>query len=166
MTLEELNALTPDAAAEALRQCCGSRAWAAGMAAARPFEDIEALHAAADRIWNNVSRADWLEAFAAHPRIGERLAASTARSAAWSAEEQSGTGSASRSTLEALADVNAEYEVRFGYILIVCATGRSGEELLALARRRLRHDPETEVRVAAVEQAAITRLRLERLVTS
>ena len=145
-----------EAQAEFLR-CCGSRRWAAAMAAARPFGTRDALHAAAERIWWTLDPDDWREAFAAHPRIGER------RDAGWSAEEQARAQSASHATRAALAAANAEYEARFGFIFIVCATGKTGDAILAAAKRRLLNDAETELRTAAAEQAAITRLRLDKL---
>jgi OHCU decarboxylase len=127
------------------------------MASHRPFVTREALVDAADRIWWSLDEVDWREAFAAHPRIGER------RGTGWSLQEQSGAHSAAEATQAELATVNAAYEARFGYIFIVCATGKSGDEMLALARRRLQNDATSELRVAATEQAAIARLRLAKL---
>lgn len=144
----------------ALLACCGSRRWAAAMAAGRPWRTPEALYAGADRIWAELAPEDWLEAFAAHPRIGERKAGGDAQFRAWSEGEQA----AVRST-EALAEGNRAYEARFGRIYIVCASGRSGEELLTILRSRLDNTPEEELLAAAEEQRRITRLRLERLIT-
>lgn len=159
--LARLNQLDAgDAQAEFVR-CCGSRRWAAAMAAARPFDTRDALHASAERIWRSLGPDDWREAFAAHPRIGEQRNA-----AGWSAEEQARARSASDATRAALAAVNAEYEARFGFIFIVCATGKTGEAILAAAKRRLRNDLGSELRIAAAEQAAITRLRLDKLLAS
>jgi OHCU decarboxylase len=157
MTLDELNAITRAEAEETLLRCSGSRHWAARMTAARPFATRHALYETAERIWWNLDPQDWREAFAAHPRIGER------RGTQWSVQEQSGAHAAAESTLEELAAVNAAYEARFGYIFIVCATGKSGDEMLAAARRRLHNDPGAELQVAAAEQAAIARRRLEKL---
>jgi OHCU decarboxylase len=135
--------------------CGGSKRWARGMARARPFSDESALLAGADRTWLELSEDDWLEAFAAHPRIG-------ARASGQAAAEQAGARGASPETLAALARANREYEERFGYIFIVCASGRSAEEMLDLCRRRLHNAPAEELKVAAEEQRKITRLRLER----
>ena len=128
------------------------------MAAARPFASRDAMQEAAARIWRELGEEDWREAFAAHPRIGERAAA-----ASWSAGEQARAQSAPEATRAALAAVNADYEARFGFTFIICATGRTGDDILAAAHARLRNDPATELRAAAAEQAAITRLRLDKL---
>lgn len=137
------------------------------MIAARPFNsDSDALDAA-DRIWNGLSSADWLEAFDHHPCIGERNAAvqQDAKGTAWSSQEQSGVTTAGADMKSRLARVNEEYERRFGFIYIVCATGKSADELLAIARTRLNNDPEKELRVAAEEQRKIMQLRLAKLLT-
>ncbi len=160
MTLNELNRL-PDAQAEAeLARCCGSVRWARLMTAERPFRNVEVLLAAAGRLWWSLAAADWLEAFASHPRIGERA------TSAWSAEEQSGTGTASTSVRARLTAGNHEYERRFGYTFIACATGQSGETLVSTLERRLENGPADELQVAADEQRKITELRLKRLVTT
>lgn len=155
--MRALDALAPAEAEAKLLSCCGSRGWARGMVRARPFGTLDGLLAAADRIGDTLSDSDWLEAFAAHPRIGDR----GARGAA--AAEQSGALSAPESTIEALSRANREYETRFGHIFIVCASGKQAEEMLALYRERLHNDPATELRIAAEEQRKITRLRLEKL---
>jgi OHCU decarboxylase len=155
--LHRLSALTPREAEHALGACCASRRWAAAMAAARPFPTARAVYAAADREWSALTPTDWQEAFAAHPRIGDRQAADAARN------EQRSVGEASAETLAALDAGNRRYEERFGRVFLVRADGRSAGEMLALLHQRLGNDPETELRVAAAEQARITRLRLERL---
>ena len=167
MRVPDLDALPPERAAELLRACCGSSAWVAGMVARRPFGTVPNVLAAADDVWRSLDRDDWHEAFAHHPRIGERRGAlaQDARGAAWSAREQSRVSAAADHVRAELAAVNRAYEERFGHIYIVCATGKSAEELLALARTRLENDPQTELRVAAEEQHKITRLRLEKLFT-
>ena len=138
------------------------------MAAARPFGDAGAMARAADELWAEMDPADRLEAFAAHPRIGaggtDRAVRPGGSSRAdWAAQEQSGVGSASDETRRRLAAANRDYERRFGYIFIVCATGRSVDEMLALLERRLRHDAGAELPVAAEEQRKITQLRLTKL---
>jgi OHCU decarboxylase len=129
-----------------------------GVAAARPFADAAALAASADAVWESLGPEDWLEAFAAHPRIGDRLDGSSP-----SSREQAGVGGASAGVLEALAEGNRAYERRFGHVFLVSASGRGAEELLAALRQRLGNDPEAELRIAADEQRKITRLRLESL---
>lgn len=135
---------------------CESRAWAAAMVRARPVSDSRALLDAADLAWARLEKEDRQEAFAAHSRIGDRAAVGKG------AREQAGTAHASQETLDALAQANRAYEQRFGRIFLVCATGKTAEEMLALCRRRLHNDPETEFAVASEEQRKIIRLRLEK----
>ena len=161
------DALPDHEAALLLESCCGSHAWVQGMLAHRPFGTVVRVLNEADEIWWSLEPDDWREAFDHHPRIGEQTAASPqgAAAKAWSADEQRGASTAREDTREALAKANREYERRFGHIYLVCATGKSAEEMLALLRRRLSNDPATELRVAAGEQAKITRLRLQKLFT-
>jgi 2-oxo-4-hydroxy-4-carboxy-5-ureidoimidazoline decarboxylase len=156
-----------EARAELLR-CCGSSRWAQAMTARRPFGDPRALFAAAEEVWWGLEPSDWREAFAAHPRIGDReaLRARFAGAGPWAAAEQAGVESASGAMLQELAEANRAYEERFGYIFIVCATGKTAPEMLARLRERLPHDPQGEIRIAAGEQAKITRIRLEKLLAS
>jgi OHCU decarboxylase len=154
MQLSELNALDREAAAREFLRCCGSTRWAKRMAAARPFTDTESMARTADAVWAGLATADYLEAFAAHPRIGERAAS------AWSSQEQSGVTDPVR---ERFAQLNRAYEARFGYIFIICATGRSGAEMLEALERRLGNDARRELTIAAEEQRRITRLRLDKL---
>jgi 2-oxo-4-hydroxy-4-carboxy-5-ureidoimidazoline decarboxylase len=167
-SVSRLNALPAAEARAELLRCCGSSRWADAMLARRPFADAETLQAEAEAAWNGLLPADWLEAFRHHPRIGDKeaLRARFAATRAWAAGEQAGTRGASEDVLEALAEGNRAYEERFGYIFIVCATGKSADEMLAALRERLGHEPETEIRVAASEQARITRIRLEKLLGS
>lgn len=127
------------------------------MVAARPFESAGAVFDASDRIWRSLGRDDWLEAFAAHPRIGARAATG------WSAREQAGVAAAGEPTRARLVDANREYDRRFGHVFIVCATGKTADEMLALLQARLGNDRATELAIAAEEQRKITRLRLEKL---
>ena len=145
-----------------LLRCCGSRRWVTGMLARQPFASKAALFVAAETVWWSLEPDDWLEAFAAHPRIGER---SRGGRDPWSSAEQAGMKSATPGTQTALAAGNREYAARFGHVFLICATGRSGPEMLAELVRRLGNDPAAELRIAAAEQAKITRLRLEKLVT-
>ena len=157
--LAAINAMAEEEAGAAMLACCGSKRWARRMAERRPFSSEAELFADAGRIWGELSEEDWLEAFAAHPKIGERASGQAAA-------EQAGARGASPETLAALARANREYEERFGYIFIVCASGRSAEEMLDLCRRRLHNAPAEELKVAAEEQRRITRLRLEKWLIS
>jgi OHCU decarboxylase len=167
MRLDELNTLDDDAAERGLLRCCGSTRWAREISALRPFRSVGELLDAADRIWNAAGRSDWLEAFAAHPQIGQAGRAGPAgestENTEWSAQEQSRARDASGDVRERLAAGNRDYEARFGYIFIVCATGKSAGEMLAALERRLRNAPDDELGIAAGEQLQITRLRLLRL---
>ena len=166
LTLDGLNALPAREAGELLRACCGSSRWADAMLARRPFERIADLLEAADDAWRATGPRDWDEAFAHHPRIGERRAAApvSAEAVAWSAEEQSAAAGAAPAARAALAEANEAYERRFGRIYIVCAAGRSAEEMLADIAARMQNDPERERAIAAEEQRKITRLRLKTLI--
>ena len=159
MTLDELNRLPSPRAAAEFTRCCGSSRWASSMAAARPFARFDAMVQKGDEIWESLEKTDWLEAFAAHPRIGDRGAVS-----AWPAAEQSGMQSAGDPTKDRLAALNELYERRFGYTFIVCATGKSPAEMLALLEARISNGPNAELRIAADEQRKITGLRLAKLV--
>jgi allantoicase len=163
--VQRLDALLPHEAEAELLTCCGSRAWAARMATMRPFGALAAVLEAADAVWRGLGRDDWLEAFRAHPRIGEKKAEAPQAEGArrWSEKEQAGVASASAETLAALAEGNRAYDAKFGHIYIVCATGRSADEMLALLRARLDGDAATELHAAAGEQRKITRIRLEKL---
>ena len=144
--------------------CCGATLWASAMIAARPIPTPEALHETADRIWSEMQEPDWLEAFACHPRIGGRKPAANAspQSANWSNQEQSSTASAAEQTLSHLAALNAQYEERFGFTYIVCATGKSAEEMLAILERRISSNRATELAEAAEQQRRITNIRLSK----
>ena len=155
--LDRLNTLARDDAAAALGRCCGSARWTEAMVAARPFEDPAALARIAERTWWALDEADHLEAFAAHPRIGQ------SSSTAWSAGEQAGAADAADATRAELAAANREYESKLGFIFIVCATGRTADAMLAELRARLASPRRDELRTAAEEQAKITRLRLTKL---
>jgi 2-oxo-4-hydroxy-4-carboxy-5-ureidoimidazoline decarboxylase len=161
-----LDVLPPETAREALSRCCGSTRWVEAMMSRRPFGSASALRDAARAVWDALDAADYLEAFSHHPEIGADPAALRARfavAADLSSAEQSGVAGADDVTLRRLSDANRAYRARFGYIFIVCATGKSAAEMLALLRGRLSNDPATELRVAAGEQAKITELRLEKI---
>lgn len=167
MTLSELNGSDAGAATTELLRCCGSRRWAGQVASSRPFPTREALFETAEKIWNRLGPSDWLEAFSHHPRIGDVASLRTkfAATSSWASDEQKGAANASEQVLSRLADGNAAYERKFSHIFLVCATGKTAEQMLTLLETRLENDPETEIRVAAAEQAKITRIRLEKLLS-
>jgi 2-oxo-4-hydroxy-4-carboxy-5-ureidoimidazoline decarboxylase len=153
----------PDA--EAVRElyaCFASQSWAERVAAGRPYGSFESLWAACEAAWSGLARADWLGAFAAHPRIGER----GGHAPESSEREQTGVHAAPRGTLEALADENRRYEARFGHVFLISASGRTASEILAALRQRMSNDPSAEIEVAAGEHRKITRLRLERMLAT
>ena len=147
-----------------LTTCCGSSAWVERMLRRRPFGSEERLATAAREAWADLTHTDWLEAFSHHPKIGDRasLAKRFAATAHLSAREQRGVEDATAQVLDDLAAGNRAYEDTFGYIFIVCASGKSAAEMLALLQQRLHNDAATEIRVAAEEQLRITELRLRR----
>lgn len=158
----EIDAASPEAAEEMLRRACGSSAWVDRMMLRRPFGSDEALKDAARKEWFALTEDDWLEAFWHHPRIGDRdsLAARFPATHELSEKEQAGVAAARTGMLDALATTNEIYFEKFGFIFIVCATGKSANEMLQLLRDRLNNDRTTELRIAAEEQAKITALRL------
>lgn len=162
-----LDALPAAALAEELGHCCGARRWVAAVAARRPFGSRAGLLEAADAADAALASEDWLEAFSHHPRIGDvdalRLRFASAQSKTWSQGEQSGVAGADDAVLERLQSGNLAYEQRFGYLFIVCATGKSAAEMLAILESRLAGDPAAELPIAAGEQRKITRLRLHKL---
>jgi 2-oxo-4-hydroxy-4-carboxy-5-ureidoimidazoline decarboxylase len=165
LSLGKLNVMPANEAASLLASCCGASAWVTGMVEHRPFGDTTTLLRAAEEIWWSLEPEDWHEAFAHHPRIGERKAPARqdTRARTWSTGEQRGLAAATADVRNALADGNRHYENRFGHIYLVSAAGKSADELLGILQARLTNDPDTELRVAAGEQAKITRLRLLKL---
>jgi len=136
------------------------------MVQGRPFDNLEQLTKIATDIWWDCNRDDWLEAFRSHPKIGGQKSDADVsdQSRAWSAQEQAGVQQASTKTLTELAHLNREYEAKFGFIFIVCASGKSPEEMLALLKLRIGNNADAELRIAAEEQAKITELRLRKLI--
>lgn len=165
MTLHELNTLSQQQLREELAKCCGSSAWVDKMLPFFPADDMVELLEDAEEQWFLCNETDWKEAFAHHPRIGdvESLQKKFASTVEWTPGEQSGINTASPQTIEALAGANKKYEEKFGYIFIVCATGKSANEMLALLETRLQNSPEVEIEIAADEQNKITKLRIEKL---
>jgi allantoicase len=164
--IQWLNTLSSDEAAIELLKCCGSKEWTRRMSAERPFQDLVEMLSKAVNIWRSLSPEDWLESFRGHPKIGENKTSSAddgIETQKWSDEEQAGVHDAKPETISSLAELNRRYETKFGYIFIVCATGKSSEEMLADLRERLENDPAKELPIAAAEQAKITELRLNKL---
>jgi 2-oxo-4-hydroxy-4-carboxy-5-ureidoimidazoline decarboxylase len=161
--LERWNSLDPTLAASEILPCCGSQAWAAEMAARRPFADENYLRVTSDAVWLGLPEAAWQEAFDSHPRIGEQKAkAATDASLSWSASEQSTAMTPDEAAKLALAEGNRRYEAKFGRIFIVCASGKSATEILALLEKRMHYAPAVELHEAAEQQRQITQLRLAR----
>jgi len=158
------NALGAEEAAREILPCCGSQVWAAMLAAQRPFSSPESLFAASDSVWLTLPEADWHEAFDSHPRIGQQHAhAATAQSLAWSSGEQrAAMASQDHAAKLALAEANREYEAKFGRIFLICASGKSTEQILAILRARMCNTAEQELREAVEQQRQITQLRLRR----
>lgn len=166
MTLAEFNALPAPQAESALSDCCGSARWASSVAARRPYTSLDALFKAADSIWWNLARADWLEAFSHHPQIGDKPASGSESVRQWAEGEQSGARAATGDVKARLARANRAYFEKFGYIYIVCATGKTAEGMLAILNQRLQNDQASELSIAAEQQRLITRIRLEKLLAN
>lgn len=156
-SMERLNTLPADELVTELMTCLHVRRWAEEIAGRRPFADLDALYAAADEAGDPLSEPEIHSALSAHPRIGERS------DSAMSQREQSGVDQSDDGLLAALWEGNEEYEHRFGHVYLVCASGRSGAELLEILRSRLTNDPETEMAIVADELRKIARLRLAKV---
>ncbi|MDR3616407.1 MAG: 2-oxo-4-hydroxy-4-carboxy-5-ureidoimidazoline decarboxylase [Candidatus Obscuribacterales bacterium] len=163
--MNRINELDPTSAQQLFLNCCGARCWAEEMTQGRPYASDQALFERAAQAWEKLSSDDWLEAFGAHPKIGdiESLKAKYSATKNLAESEQSGVTQASQQVLEELAAKNKEYEEKFGYIFIVCATGKTADEMLNILRSRIVNSPEKELKNAIEEQKKITRLRLEKL---
>lgn len=160
--LDEWNRMDAVRAAQAILPCNGSSAWAEGVAGRRPFSSVQELFGASDRVWGELAESDWQQAFDSHPRLGERHAkTATEKSLSWSAHEQS-AANPDDAVREELARANREYERRFGRIFLLCATGRTAAEILAILQVRMRSHATTELREAAEQQRLITQLRLRK----
>jgi allantoicase len=161
--LRWLNSLSGDAARKVLLTCCGSTKWCEAVLSQRPFASVHQLLDVAEQSGDALEADDWKQAFAAHPQIGAKKMAAPVQSQRWSEEEQAGAAAAATQVQKKLQQCNQEYRSRFGYIFIVCASGQSGEKMLATLEQRLHNDPTTELKVAAGEQQKITKLRLQKL---
>ena len=161
MTIAEFDHLGITEKKALLHSCCGSNTWVNNMLAALPAEDLVDLLDIAEEQWYLCHEPDWKEAFSQHPKIGdiETLKVKFAANEG----EQALVKEASEQTLQQLSEGNQVYEQRFGYIFIVCATGKSADQMLQLLQQRLYNNPEVEIQIAMEEQLRITRLRLEKL---
>ena len=164
--LEKLNQLPAQEARDTFARCCGSSTWADRMTQQRPYQSEKQLQATASRLWNELKPQDWLEAFAHHPRIGDTtsLKEKFADTAHWAKQEQKGIQDAPDDIIQALFSGNQDYEQKFGFIFLVCATGKSAKEMLGLLKARMQNDRETELTIAAGEQEKITQIRLEKMI--
>ena len=164
MNLAELNQSDSEQARIELLKCCGSSKWVNNIFAARPFSSVAQLHVQAEKIWLELGKDDYLEAFAAHPKIGESKAPEKAKNTeSWTRKEQAGMLKAADPVKLELEKQNCKYEKKFGYIFIVCATGKSAEEMLDMLQQRLENSPLIELNIAACEQNKITILRLNHM---
>lgn len=167
MKLSEFNSLDKHTAFIELEKCCGSKTWINSMIAARPFAKLNVLHKFSDKVWERCDENDFLEAFKHHPQIGNvsSLKKKFASTATWASNEQQGTSVASDVVLNALKHANDDYLKKFGFIFIVCATGKTAQQMLDLLNQRLENDTITELQIAAAEQNKITHLRLDKLLS-
>jgi len=166
MSLESLNSLDPDFANVQFTKCCGAEKWVNIMVAKRPYQSETEMLKAADKAWLVCVESDWLEAFKHHPKIGDvdSLAKKYANTKTWAGNEQQCVDTAARQVIERLAELNAQYEEKFGFIFIVCATGKSAEEMLEILESRIGNEYCEELEIAAGEQHKITVLRLTKLI--
>jgi 2-oxo-4-hydroxy-4-carboxy-5-ureidoimidazoline decarboxylase len=163
--LDYINSLACESLEDKLLKCSGSKIWTVEMARQKPFATTEELKSKSENAWKKLTEDNWLEAFTHHPQIGdvESLRQKFASTASWATNEQSGVNSASEETIKKLAEGNQRYLERFGYIFIVCATGKTAAEMLSLLEQRINNAPEIEFENACNEQKKITQLRLEKL---
>jgi OHCU decarboxylase len=156
------NALPPDQATMQLVHCCAARRWAEAVTSHRPFISEQALFTTADQVWSSMEEPDWMEAFRAHPRIGEKRVNASEQSQSWSRQEQRSAENAEEAIQQSIAVGNRLYEELFGFTYIVCATGKTLSEMLAILETRLTHDRVTELREAAEQQRQIMQIRLRK----
>lgn len=167
MTLEEFNKSSSDEARMAFTKCCGAHNWVDRMVALQPFKTVESLLSTSENVWNKCNETDWLEAFTHHPKIGDvtSLEEKYNNTKDWASDEQKSVDSASKEVILKLSKLNAVYEEKFGFIFIVCATGKPVGEMLELLEARLDNTDEDELKIAMVEQHKITVLRLKKLLS-
>jgi OHCU decarboxylase len=166
MTLSEFNHLTPDLATAEIFKCCSSTTWAKEMIKHRPFKNLSEMDQVNQKIWFSLSENDWLEAFSHHPQIGGNLNALKEKfqsTKTWSAGEQAGVNEAQEETLMELSDMNKKYYEKFGFVFLICATGKSALEMLGELKKRFPNTKETELKNASIEQSKITFIRINKL---
>jgi 2-oxo-4-hydroxy-4-carboxy-5-ureidoimidazoline decarboxylase len=165
MNLDRLNTLSSSELQQDLLRCCGAKVWVQAIFDLRPFESTQDLHAKADKAFTRMSESDWLEAFKHHPKIGniDELKKKFASTASWAQNEQRSMQETSDDILMQFSDLNREYEQKFGFIFIVCATGKSAHEMLDMLKNRIGNSRNIELKTASEEQIKITHLRLEKL---
>jgi 2-oxo-4-hydroxy-4-carboxy-5-ureidoimidazoline decarboxylase len=165
MTLEHFNTLSVGAASDELFKCCGSSSWVKVLSERIPFASVEELKNDSDKVWFSLQEKDWLEAFSHHPKIGDikSLEKKFMSTKEWTSNEQLAVNTATQNVLTELKELNDAYEKKFGYIFIVCATGKSAEEILTILKSRLRNSSEEEIKIAMQEQNKITHLRIDKL---
>jgi 2-oxo-4-hydroxy-4-carboxy-5-ureidoimidazoline decarboxylase len=165
MSKIKLNQLNEQQASLELEHCCTAPRWVSGMLSARPFSSAEHILQLADTVWATLGEADYLAAFEGHPQIGDlsTLSEKYAATASKAGHEQSGMEKANTQTLEKMIALNNEYLAKFGFIFIVCASGKTAEQMLALIEQRINNSRHDELTIAAGEQAKITKIRLEKL---
>lgn len=165
MNLKLINELSAEEARETFLKCCGCERWARELAEGRPYASEEEIYSLSERSFETLTRDEWLEAFGAHPKIGdmESLKKKYSATKEWAEHEQSRVHGTPPQVLQDLAAGNSEYENKFGYIFIVCATGKTAEEMLSILTQRIRNNSKEELGIAAAEQKKITNIRLGKL---
>ena len=165
MNIDQLNNISQAEAFSSFEKCCACSTWVNRMLDKMPFSSKDDLFNKSDECWSNLSLSDWYEACDGHPKIGDvtSLKEKYASTKQWAGNEQQGMDSAEEKVIKRLAQGNEDYENKFGYIFIVCATGKSAGEMLEILEKRLPNDPITELKIAKGEQNKITKLRLEKL---
>ena len=165
MTIQQFNNLTIQQLKDELFKCCGCTAWIENLSEKIPLDSIEKLKKESDKVWSSLDDKDWLEAFKHHPKIGDikSLEKKFASTKEWASNEQSGVKATTKNILAELKELNDVYEKKFGYIFIVCATGKSAGEMLAILKSRLNNLPQEEIKIAMQEQNKITHLRIDKL---
>jgi 2-oxo-4-hydroxy-4-carboxy-5-ureidoimidazoline decarboxylase len=165
MNIEKINCLDKDQATHLFMQCCTSSRWIEKMVDGRPYNNLSTLREHADQAWDQMAEQDYLQAFEGHPKIGNvsSLKAKYANTKQLASGEQSGASQATEALILQLAESNQAYEDKYGFIFIVCATGKSAEEMLDLLYTRLKNDRHRELEIASEEQRKILHLRLEKL---
>ncbi len=165
MDIQVFNQLPRNDAQSELIKCCSSLSWVEKMVKGRPYNDFLDLIEASEKIWFSLNKGDWLEAFSGHPKIGDvsSLKKKFAETKIWANNEQAGMNNATNEIIKELAHYNEIYEQKFGFIFIVCATGKSAQEMLNLIKLRYENTPDEEIKIAVIEQSKITKLRLEKL---